>query len=60
MGFSLPDVVAHDPPTLRMPRLSKFFNAPIARCCHFSPELYIREADKKFQEEEKFARGGAS
>jgi hypothetical protein len=32
-----------------MPRLSKFFNAPIAMSRRFSPEIFIRKADKKFQ-----------
>jgi hypothetical protein len=59
-GFSLPDVVAHDPPILNMTRLSKFFNAPIAKLGRFSPELFLRKANKKFQKKEKSARGGAS
>jgi hypothetical protein len=54
-----PDVVAHDPSTFRMPRLSKFFNAPIAKLRRFSPELFTRKADKKFQKKKKLARGGA-
>jgi hypothetical protein len=59
-GFSLPNVVAHNPPTFRMARLSKFFNAPIAKSRRFPPELQIRKADKKSQKKEKFARRGAS